>query len=392
LWTQPNEGGGLVLCGKQLVRLNENGIYALDLNDGHVLWRTPIKDPVSHVDGLRLITDGKMVFAKTEGEEYGIIAFDGATGKEVWRVEGVYGSALDGKGHILVMEQTKEQNGKAGSTLLLDAATGQVAVKLPITLLATHVVGDWAYAMDAGWTDGPPAQILGAIEVFNVKTGETKILVDGRLENAPLNPAITVAETDGYIITDAQRRSGKRGWYCLEDMRFHPDATKMLFDLRPEMLDDKMKARIAELIDKLADPEPEPRKKVKEEILTYMDLAEEQCAAAVKDPKNGHQWEALTSVMDKIKEWMKLRKYIDDLGCWRDPIYFTVLIRHTADLQIQQKAIDRLKQITGQDFGLKPSAEWVKDQKEASDKYDNWWQDNRDKLAWSEKDDKYVEK
>jgi hypothetical protein len=60
------------------------------------------------------------------------------------------------------------------------------------------------------------------------------------------------------------------------------------------------------------------------------------------------------------------------------------------DLAVQQKAIDRLKQITGQDFGLKPSAEWVKDQKEPSDKYDAWWQSNRDNLTWSDKDDKYL--
>jgi outer membrane protein assembly factor BamB len=385
LWRQPGQGGSMVFCGGALICAETKEMYALDLKDGHELWRTRYRD--FGISG-GVFSDDKRVFVTAMGNC--LIAFDGATGREIWRTNtNLYGYALDGKGHVLAAEV--KFLGPRSPALLLDTATGKIAAKLPVNLFAVAVVGDWAYATDADITSGQPVNVLGRILSFNVVTGESNILLDAR-KNAIVNPQSISAAIDGYLVTQSIVEGGKRGWVCLEDMRFHPDATRLLFDARPEMLDERMRGRIAELIQRLGDADWKVRKDATEQLALLMDLPQAQLEEAMKETVPAEIRITAEASRKKVNEWKKLRKYLDDLGCWRDPIYFTALIRHTADPAIQQKAIDRLKQITGQDFDLKPSAEWVKDQKEASDKYDDWWQENRDKLVWSEEVGKYVEK
>jgi len=383
LWRRPGQGDTIVRCRERLICTGMKEIFALDLKDGHELWKTPLED--IRIDGTAF-SDDKRVFVTALGS--GLVALDGETGREIWRAKGLYGYVLDGKGHILA-----KFLGPSGPLFLLDTATGEIVAKLPVNL--TNIMrlkvtcASWGYAMDAETVPGQPRRALGRIVSFNTETGESKILLDAR-EQGDTNPVGNPAVIDGYLITQSMPETGKKGWICLEDMRFHPDATKMLFDIRPGMLDDKMKARIAELIQKLGDTDWKVRKDATDELASLKDLPRAQLEQATKETVPPEIRFPAEACLRNACEWEKLRKYLDEQGCWRDPIYFTALIRHTADLAIQQKAIDRLKKITGQDFGLKPSAEWVKDQKEASDKYDAWWQTNRDKLKWSDKDDKYI--
>ena len=195
---------------------------------------------------------------------------------------------------------------------------------------------------------------------------------------------------DGYLIMRTPLRARSHEWVCLEDIRFHHNAARMLFDLRPEMLDARMKTHIAELIRQLGHKEHNTRIAAQKELETLMDLPGEQLKIAAEENKTPEIRAAANKLLKKCQEWKDLRKYLEKFNCRRDPIYFTTLIRHTADLEIQKKAIERLKKITGEGFGLKPSKHWIEDQKEASDKYDEWWFKNRKELKWSEKEDRYL--
>lgn len=389
LWQleEEHQAGDKIVCGEHVILSNHSktgwNIRAVDTTEGKPAW-----DALPNSRMIVLASDGQRVFcgvdqvAQGDKSSTGIIAYDGKTGKEIWRSPCGSRYAIAGDGRIVTTAPPTGKPDDPGQTIILDPATGETLAKLPPTGGPLQMLGEWAVTDRTVRDNARPPKIFTILETFNSKTGEIRTLMDGSALTAEYNPLTTSGSvypaTDGCILVRLAQKNGKLEYACLEDMRFHPDAVRLLFDFRPEMLDDKMRARIAELVEKTADSEPEPRNKVTEEILaSFMDLAEEQCRAAEKDPKNGFQWEAMTNALRKIEEWKKLRQYLADLDCARDPIYFTALIRHSPDPAVQQKAIDRLKQITGQDFGLKPSAEWTRDQKEASDKYDAWWQENR---------------
>jgi outer membrane protein assembly factor BamB len=386
------EPGDMLACGENVILINHNktgwGFRVVETNEGKTLWES-----ATGCEGPKMATDGSKIFVQSREAgtaNYGIIAFDCPTGKELWRAPCGGAYALDGNGRILTTEPPQGIAENSAQTILLDAATGKTVAKLPIKRDVYQTIGDWAITQRTRFDAGPPMRTFMTIEIFNTRTGEIRILLDGSSLYSKYHLFIrgsgTYPSTDGYLIVEAYSQSGGLTFACLEDMRFHPDATRLVFDLRCAMLDKKMKARIAELIEQLGNKDWQVRENATKELQSLMDLPYEQLEAATKEDVKAEIRVPAAEVLKKAKEWRELRQYVDELG----PIYLTALIRHTPDLAVQQKAIDRLKQITGQDFGLKPSAEWVKDQKEPSDKYDAWWLSNRDKLTWSDKEDKYI--
>jgi hypothetical protein len=397
-----------------LILVAQSRIMAVDGKNGKEIWTTCIlKGPWAP---YMVETAGVIAFCGPNNpgvepgvEDHRIFGVDAKSGKLLWTVASKnterFAGLLQADEKRFYLTQPPFP-GKPQYITVIDAKTGETLSPhcdpvslppdqplpgleglLPDGCGGVQRIGDWEITYERSCQ-----YIVRNLRTgIQYKFGEGAFPPDANLEIVEFAGNRFFTAIDGYLILPL---GGIQSYTfaCFEDARFHPDSTRMLFDLRPEMLDEKMKTRIAELVKELGPDNYDTRSAAVKELTSLLDLPEEQVRAALKgEPSPGFKV-VCENILKSIEKYKELRKYLDELGCRKDPIYFTALIRHTADLEIQQKAIDRLKKITGQDFGLKPSAEWIKDQKEASDKYDDWWLKNRDKIAWSDKGDRYIPK
>jgi outer membrane protein assembly factor BamB len=346
-----------------------NYLAAVDTGTGKEQWCVPFRTSGG------VITDGERIYSSD-----GCLAMDPQSGKTLWQnndpvlVRDIRGTDLFatkpfGKELIIIDGKTgarKETtvSGKDSNYQFMSMAMRGDVIFTPCEVKGQKIV----------------IKALSAVDFKELWT------LDPEKESCP--PFFMTAVRDGYMVGFETVR-GEEQLACYEDARYTDEAAHMVLD--PVEPTAEEKALIAQKIKELGDNDYKARVAARE-YMPKLGLKAEQALIDATKSQDAEVAAAAKEILPKL-EWLKpVRDYVAEYHPERDPLYITKLVRHTADLAIQQKAIDRLKKITGQDFGLKPSAEWVKDQKEASDKYDAWWQTNRDKLKWSDKDDKYVSK
>jgi alcohol dehydrogenase (cytochrome c) len=129
----PISRGAAVLDGRLFRGASDGRLLALDAATGNLLWKTPVANTVKG-EGLTSapIAWRGLVFIGTSGGEMGIkgrmMAFDAATGREIWRFDTIPTGDQPGADTWQVRDTALKGGGGMWSSYTLDPATGELFV------------------------------------------------------------------------------------------------------------------------------------------------------------------------------------------------------------------------------------------------------------------------
>lgn len=178
---EPEYGGGAgprtnptIADGRVFTLGISSRLHCLDLATGKVVWRRDLARQYDLLPtffghgGTPLLLGEKLIVSMGTGDGKSVVAFDAATGKELWTAQHAWGSSysspvpavLHGRDCVLAL-QGGMGNPPTGGLLVIDAATGRVLSATPhrskdfasATVSAPVVVGNRIFIAEA-YTEG----------------------------------------------------------------------------------------------------------------------------------------------------------------------------------------------------------------------------------------------
>lgn len=192
------------------------GVVALDAANGKLLWQKPLDR--TGIDGSRagLPVAAGRVFAAEGGEKPAVIAFDAKTGEEIWRTPlgvedgtSVICPIVAGGKVFAATRSSHTAHSTSGATIALDAASGKILWRKQGVYPSVSLTSDGRVV-----ACGPFRSPEEKFHLLDAATGETLWTAPRRFHYSPatLTDELVLIKPYGSNIVAVDRQSGKQQW------------------------------------------------------------------------------------------------------------------------------------------------------------------------------------